>query len=163
TDITFKQMDPTKYQVYQDCLINLVIMEDSIFDYLPCVHSVVRDDNGDFQYMYLNIKELNIPRECLGFGAKITIFNPYFCSNVEGAPGIWIENPESIFYHWTGDEKPLCRFCWMENPAHTCSNCKRAQYCSRECQSRDWKLLKHKLICSPTLTIETDEQILENI
>ncbi|CAG7827073.1 unnamed protein product, partial [Allacma fusca] len=23
TDITFKQMDPTKYQVYQDCLINL--------------------------------------------------------------------------------------------------------------------------------------------
>jgi hypothetical protein len=42
----------------------------------------------------------------------------------------------------------LCRFCWREEAQSHCAKCLRVKYCSKECQVQDWKLLKHKDICS---------------
>ena len=40
---------------------------------------------------------------------------------------------------------PLCCFCSIKEGKYKCSSCKSAFYCSKECQTNDWK--KHKNMC----------------
>ena len=46
-----------------------------------------------------------------------------------------------------------CQKCALGYKLHRCSRCKRAHYCSRECQSKHWKR-GHKRECKPSPTAE---------
>jgi hypothetical protein len=63
-----------------------------------------------------------------------------------GKPAIRVDDPNSIIF--TGKiVKDICRFCSQAESKFKCSKCVKAKYCSKECQTYDWKLLKHKLVC----------------
>ena len=64
----------------------------------------------------------------------------------DGKPMIRISDPSSIKSVDLKVEK-MCRFCGNGNSKFNCSKCLKALYCSKECQTNDWKLLNHKLIC----------------
>jgi len=50
-----------------------------------------------------------------------------------------------------------CSHCGKMNvDLQLCSRCKKVQYCSRDCQAKDWKKGGHKSVCKPT---EGDEGI----
>jgi hypothetical protein len=38
-----------------------------------------------------------------------------------------------------------CFHCFKQKPAHACSQCKKARYCSATCQKSDWQ--RHKVWC----------------
>jgi hypothetical protein len=59
---------------------------------------------------------------------------------------IRVDDPNSIIF--TGETfKSVCRFCGKDDSKLYCSICQIAKYCSKECQTYDWKLMRHKLIC----------------
>lgn len=41
-----------------------------------------------------------------------------------------------------------CFACNKPDPPKTCSRCKVAKYCNKECQAKDWKEYHHKEICT---------------
>jgi MinD superfamily P-loop ATPase len=59
---------------------------------------------------------------------------------------IRVDDPDSILFI-EESKKDICRFCGQSDSRFKCSKCDKAKYCSKECQTSDWKLLKHKLIC----------------
>ncbi|GAX28650.1 hypothetical protein FisN_1Hh557 [Fistulifera solaris] len=54
-----------------------------------------------------------------------------------------MEDDKSLLQYITCDAER----CTKSNPAHRCSRCKIAYYCSPTCQKSDWK--RHKLGCRP--------------
>ncbi len=85
----------------------------------------------------------------LGFGSKICIANPFFKIALDGRTMIRLEDDAALFIFKEKDGKK-CRFCtkFDVNGSHKkCSRCQKAFYCSKECQTKDWKELKHKSIC----------------
>jgi hypothetical protein len=59
---------------------------------------------------------------------------------------IRVDDPDSILFI-EESKKDICRFCGQSDSRLKCSKCDKAKYCSKESQTSDWKLLKHKLIC----------------
>ena len=80
-------------------------------------------------------------------GAKIAIVNPYVRMAMDGKPVIRVDDPKTVIFV---DEKKknVCRYCGQANAPFKCQQCKNAYYCSKDCQTDDWKILKHKIICS---------------
>lgn len=148
-EITIRDMNPHKDEVYKKRFINLLIIEDPMFGLLTAIHVVVRDDNGDClicSFYNLDHFDENV-RRSLCFGSKITVMNPYYRLATDGNVALRVDDPKTIIYRSSGKDNPICRYCWKENPQHSCGICKRAKYCCRSCQTDDWKNLKHKLIC----------------
>lgn len=148
-EIGFRDMNPRKDHVYKKRMINLLISEDPMFGLYTAIHVVVRDDNGDClncSFYELDHNDPNV-RANLCFGSRISVLNPYYRLAGDGSATLRVDDPKSIIYHWGGKEKPICRYCWKESPPHACSRCSRAKYCGRDCQTQDWKVLNHKLIC----------------
>ncbi|KAG4070164.1 hypothetical protein HA402_003854 [Bradysia odoriphaga] len=147
--ITLRDMNPLKDMVYQKRLINLVISEDPMFGLLSAIHVVVRDDNDDCincSFYGLDHFDRNV-RANLAFGSKITVLNPYYRLATDGSVALRVDDPKAIIYRVAGKDNSVCRYCWKENPQHSCGSCKRVKYCSRKCQTDDWKIMKHKIIC----------------
>lgn len=147
--ITLRDMNPLKDMVYQKRLINLVISEDPMFGLLSAIHVVVRDDNDDCincSFYELDHFDGGV-RENLAVGSKITVLNPYYRLATDGSVALRVGDPKTIIYRVAGKDNSVCRYCWKENPQHACGGCKRVKYCSRECQTDDWKIMKHKIIC----------------
>lgn len=149
TEITIRDMNPHKDEVYKLRFINLLISEDPMFGLYTAIHVIVRDDNGDCvncSFYDLDHYDVDVRRK-LCFGSKITVLNPYYRLASDGSVALRVDDPKSIIYVASGKDNPICRYCWKESPQHSCGNCKRAKYCCRSCQTDDWKILKHKLIC----------------
>lgn len=148
-EISLRDMNPYKDALYEKRFINLLISEDPMFGLYTAIHVVVRDDNGDC--LNCSFYELDHSseetRRNLCFGSKITVTNPYYRLASDGSVALRVDDPKSVIYRASGKDNPICRYCWKENPQHSCGDCKRAKYCSRTCQTADWKILKHKLIC----------------
>lgn len=147
--ITLRDMNPHKDMVYKKRLINLLISEDPMFGLLSAIHVVVRDDNNDCincSFYGLDHFDKNV-RQNLAFGSKITVLNPYYRLATDGSVALRVDDPKTIIYRVAGKNNSICRYCWKENPQHTCGGCKRVKYCSRDCQTDDWKIMKHKMIC----------------
>ncbi len=44
-------------------------------------------------------------------------------------------------------QKYICNYCMKEfNESFRCSRCKKAYYCGKECQVKDWTI--HKILCN---------------
>ena len=88
-------------------------------------------------------------RKLYTIGSKMHIINPYLrIGAADRKPTVRVDDFSSIV---TQNESErvlnMCRCCGEANAPHVCSICKQSRYCSKECQSMDWKLYKHKLIC----------------
>lgn len=148
-EITFRDMTPRKDHVYNDRIINLLIAEDPMLGIVSAIHTVVRDDNGDCLNCAFNELDHNdeYVRRCLCFGSKIRVLNPHYRLDIDGSIVLQVDDPKNIILQSSGKDKQFCRYCWKESPNHACGRCKQAKYCCRDCQTNDWKILKHKLIC----------------
>jgi len=49
---------------------------------------------------------------------------------------------------------PGCAVCTILLPAKKCTGCRKAQYCSVECQTKDWPV--HKLACGNAKAVSRD-------
>ncbi|XP_037040161.1 uncharacterized protein LOC119077107 [Bradysia coprophila] len=147
--ITLRDMNPHKDTVYTQRLINLMICEDPMFGLLSAIHVVVRDDNDDcINCSFYDLDHYSqTVRQNLAFGSTITVLNPYYRLASDGSVALRVDHPKTIIYRECGKNNPVCRYCWKGNPQHACGSCKRVKYCSRSCQTDDWKILKHKMIC----------------
>lgn len=65
---------------------------------------------------------------------------------------------ESAAYPKASDFVKLCEVCHFKGPK-TCSQCKKASYCSKEHQVYDWKQGGHKLSC-PKVTTSASGKLL---
>jgi len=142
-----KDINPTTNHIYEDQVIDLTIIDEPNL-YLSLIHLLAEDLNKDVVCVWLDNMEKskeNIAK--LGFGSRIAVFNPYLrIGAADGSNGIRNYDPRCVFY-LDGVEN-MCRFCGEENASLSCSKCKKAKYCCKECQELDWKMLKHKLVCS---------------
>ncbi len=149
--ITLSDMDPTKDHVHEGFVMQITFIEDPIFNGSSIV-TVIEDENGDTQRCFIyNFEQPNndsIVQKTFGFGYKISLINPYMRMAYDMRPSIRIDDPKTLVK--IGEEKivDMCRYCGKENAKSVCSRCKRAQYCDKNCQTSDWKLYKHKLICN---------------
>lgn len=58
-------------------------------------------------------------------------------------------NPTSLIPNNENQNVRKCRNCFkLLTPGQSCAKCKRAAYCGKECQTQDWKYIKHNLICN---------------
>ncbi|CAL8124812.1 unnamed protein product [Orchesella dallaii] len=149
--ITIKEMNPIETHTYDGRMLQVTLIEDPN-PYCDCIaiHLVGEDENGDV--VCVNVTNLEKNKENLGkfaFGTKLGILKPHMrIVKLQAANDIMVDDHDSIIY--LGRVKNMCRFCM--DPVHTkklqmCGKCKRAVYCSKECQENDWKFMKHSLIC----------------
>ena len=119
----------------------------------PSIWLLFEDDNGDLERLFI----YNIPpsegqqliKNTYIYGTKLSILNPYMRMAADMKSAIRVDDASSIILHGdTHNVKNMCRCCSEENASFTCSKCKVARYCSKECQAIDWKQNNHKLICS---------------
>lgn len=149
TKITLRDMNSHRDFVYKKHFIDLVICEDAMFGLLSTLNVLARDDNDDCINCSFHALDHYDPvvRENLAFGSKITVLNPYHRLASTGTVTLRVDEPRMLIYKEPGADNPMCRYCWKENPQHSCAVCKRVKYCGRRCQSDDWAIMKHKLIC----------------
>ncbi|CAL8071789.1 unnamed protein product [Orchesella dallaii] len=150
--ITIKQMALSENRIYENRVLELTIID------VPkgkcClglgVHLIAEDEDGDVTHLniYGMWKSEDSSLEKLGMGARIAILHPHMQT---GSDPILIVNddPDSIIF--LEKVENMCWFC-AESVAtkdvQRCGRCRKAVYCSKECQEHDWKIMKHKLICS---------------
>ncbi|CAF1228986.1 unnamed protein product [Adineta steineri] len=150
--ITLRDMNPMKDHIYEGYVLSGVIFEQSpVVE--PSIWLLFEDDNGDLERLFL----YNIPasegwqliKDTYIYGTKISISNPYMRMAADGKPAIRVDDASSIILHGdTHNVKDMCRYCTEANASHICGKCKLARYCSKECQTIDWKQCGHKLICN---------------
>ncbi|XP_037044994.1 uncharacterized protein LOC119080668 [Bradysia coprophila] len=151
--ITFREMDPTNDHIYEGFVLQVTCVDDIAVG--SSVKLILADEHYDYQrcfvYNATDMWSADQITEKLGFGSSFSILNPYMrMGALDMKPGIRIDDPRSIINYSTAQSKK-CRFCFtVDNNHKTCARCKRVWYCSKECQNNDWKLLKHKLICTAT-------------
>ncbi|CAF4043240.1 unnamed protein product [Rotaria magnacalcarata] len=150
--ITLREMNPLKDHVYQGYALSVIIFEQSpIVE--PSIWLLIEDENGDLERLFI----YNTPppegwqliKHTYTYGAQLSILNPYMRMTADQKPAIRIDDVSSIILH--GDihnVKDMCRCCGQANASSVCGKCKSAHYCSKECQTLDWKQYGHKLICS---------------
>uniref|UniRef100_A0AC34FM28 MYND-type domain-containing protein n=1 Tax=Panagrolaimus sp. ES5 TaxID=591445 RepID=A0AC34FM28_9BILA len=152
--ITGRDMDPTKDQVYNGCLL-----EGRIIDWAFLMASIatnIEDENGDihrfviFQWPLPKKRDPAILEAVKIFrpNVKISIINPYHRKARDGHNTIRVEGPEFVKLDTSMIEKQ-CHVCGKEGNKSlpSCSGCKMALYCSKECQKLDWTEFNHKGIC----------------
>jgi hypothetical protein len=82
-------------------------------------------------------------------GNKMHIINPYLRIGAKDRkPSIRVDDFSSILMQNESEQIiNMCRCCGKANAPHVCSKCEQARYCTKECQTMDWNLYKHKFIC----------------
>lgn len=148
-EVFLRDIDFTKDHVLNDHKINVTIIEDPLQFFSGFSVDFVIEDKFKFVER-MAIYNLGDDYESIfkkfAIGSKFLIINPYIRMANDGKPMIRISDPSSIKSVDLKVEK-MCRFCGNGNSKFNCSKCLKALYCSKECQTNDWKLLNHKLIC----------------
>jgi len=150
--ITLKEMNSTEDRIiYQGCVIELVIIEElNPLKLGSWIELIAQDEDGDVTRLFLINKEKLMEKKLgkLEVGTKLAIVNP--CMQVgEQMNGIRVDDPNFILLR-----KQVWNICWFcaekdeDDSFQKCSKCMKALYCSKECQQIDWKVMKHKLVCS---------------
>ncbi|CAF1066409.1 unnamed protein product [Rotaria sordida] len=149
---TLREMNPAKDYVYQGYVLSGIIFEQSpVVE--PSIWLLFEDDNGDLERLFI----YNIPasegwqliKDTYIYGTKISILNPYMRMAADNKPAIRVDDASSIILHGNAHSvKDMCRCCSEPNASRVCGKCGSAHYCSKECQTIDWKQCGHKLICT---------------
>ena len=150
--ISLREMDPNKDHVYHGYVLSITIVEEA-YHWTPSIHLVVEDEHLDCEnmaiYGFPENQGKHLINDVFTIGSKMDVINPYLrlgandmkpMIRVDDFSSIIIRNESERVHH-------MCRCCGQANASHVCSKCKRARYCSKECQTMDWKVFQHKLIC----------------
>lgn len=145
--VTLNEMYPTGCNYYGK-RIDLEIIDDATS--LIRVMLMCQDGAGDVIFVALycdspSRNDIDLQQK-LGYGCKISIANPWMKVALDGRIMIRIDDDSNLLIHKSKDPKK-CRFCGNPDSEKKCARCKKAFYCSRECQIHDWKILNHKGIC----------------
>jgi hypothetical protein len=150
--ITLREMDPTKDQVYNGCVLSVTVIEEA-YSWIPSIHLVIEDENFDCERMLVyDVPEGQgqyIISKLYTIGSKMHIINPYLRIGAnDRKPTVRVDEFSSVLMQSKSEWiLNMCRYCCEANASKICSRCHEAPYCSKECQITDWKLYKHKLIC----------------
>ncbi|KAG0257105.1 hypothetical protein BGZ95_005326 [Linnemannia exigua] len=142
--IYLNEINPTSDHVLDGFVLELTLITVP-FNNSMSISFVAEDSNLDVQRVSLyNFDKKHI----LAIGAKLSVINPYLRTAMDGKPLIRIDDPNSVIVspHQIVD---MCHYCGKGQSKYSCSKCRRAKYCSKECQVLDWKEYSHKLICTP--------------
>jgi TPR repeat protein len=150
--ISLKEMNPTKDHIYNGYVLSLTVTEET-YSWTPSIHLVVEDDNLDCEQMCIYgfppSDGKYLIQEVFKIGTKMHVINPYLrIGAYDMKPMIRVDDFSSIIMQNESENViNMCRCCGLPNALHACSRCEKARYCSKECQTMDWKLYAHKLIC----------------
>ena len=145
-NIQLREMDPALDKIYEGHIINLMIIEKPVFGY-SSVHCIAQDDRGDATRLFV----YNIPQDKetaenrLGLGCRLSVINPYLRIAADLKNGLRVDDPKCLIQMEKVEN--TCWYCGEGGANSNCSRCKKANYCNRECQKADWKILNHKAIC----------------
>ncbi|CAF1230317.1 unnamed protein product [Rotaria sordida] len=150
--ITLGEMNPTRDHIYSGYVLSVTII-DATHSWTPSIHLVIEDENLDCErigiYGFTKEQGEYLTSKVYTIGSKMNIINPYLrigASDIK--PFIRIDDFSSILMQSESERViNMCRCCGEPNALHACRKCKQARYCSKECQTMDWQLYKHKLIC----------------
>ncbi|XP_065639984.1 uncharacterized protein LOC136072655 [Hydra vulgaris] len=148
-EVFLEDIDFTMDYLLTGCVLTVTVIDIPIVGLLISVYFVVEDKNKIVSRLcicnlgenYQSIKKL------FPVGCTFSIINPYIRLAIDGEPMIRVDDPNSVIM----SEKckiDMCLYCGKEESKYTCSKCKIAKYCSKECQCNDWKILKHKSACN---------------
>ena len=150
--ISLREMNPTKDHVYTGHVLSVTIVEGTRL-WAPSIHLVVEDENFDCEFMCIYgfpaAHGKYLVNEVFTLGTQMSVINPYHRIGANDMkPMIRIDEFSSIIM---ADESErvvdMCRCCHQPNAPHVCRRCQQARYCSKDCQTLDWKLYEHKLMC----------------
>ena len=150
--ITLKEIDPTKDQVYNGYVLSVTIIEET-YSWTPSIHLVIEDENFDCErmlvYGFPEDQGEYLVSKLYTIGSKMHIINPYLRIGAnDRKASVRVDDFSSIVMQSESERiLNMCRYCCEANASKNCGRCQRAHYCSKECQTMDWQLLKHKLIC----------------
>jgi hypothetical protein len=150
--ISLREMNPTKDHIYNGYVLSVTIIEEA-YSWIPSIHLVIEDENLDCERMFIygfpEGQGEYLTNKVYTIGSKMNVINPYLRLGANDMkPLIRIDDFSSIIMQSESERViNMCRCCGEPNAPHVCSKCKQARYCTRECQTMDWQLYKHKLIC----------------
>ncbi|XP_047141175.1 uncharacterized protein LOC105845503 [Hydra vulgaris] len=147
--VFFEDIDFTKDYLLTGCVLTVTNIDIPIVGLFTSVHFVVEDENEIVVKLCIyNLGEdYQLINNMFPVGCIFSVIDPYVRLAVDGKPMIRVDDPNSIIM----SEKikiDMCLYCSKEKSKYTCSKCKVAKYCTKECQCNDWKLLKHKSACN---------------
>jgi len=144
------EMDYSLNKTYTGRVIKLKSLEPVLV--MPVYLSmIVEDTDGDSQRCIIHNYQYNAETvdEIFGIGCKFSIINPHLRTGAaDNKPFIKVTDPATVILHRTEGVRKMCRYCGIENAEKHCAKCKTANYCDRDCQTRDWKVYKHKHLCA---------------
>lgn len=150
--ISLKEINPTKDHVYKGYILFVTIIDEAL-TWRPSIHLVIEDNDNDCDHLVVygfnENQGQHLIHNVFTIGTQMHIVNPYLRIGAnDGKPFIRVDDFSSIIFQNESERVVnMCRCCGQPNASHVCSRCKRARYCTKECQTIDWKLYEHKLIC----------------
>jgi hypothetical protein len=148
---TFAKLSRGQTNRYSANFISCTVMEDCIFglDSSNSIVLFVGDQNYDFMTCAVTGLKTGLLQflKKLTFGATILLIHPDVFLDECGDPVVGVQANNVLFIP-NDPVKTRCRFCGASRPPKDCGSCRRAKYCDHKCQLNDWKLLKHKRICT---------------
>ena len=148
-EIYLKDINYSKSHKIHDSKLKLKIIDGTYkYDNDSSLMYVAEDEHGLTENLI--IKKLNFDEKNLKIGNQILVESPYVITSFDQLyENSFILVDDACSMKIIEDtKKDICRFCCRENSKYFCSICNITKYCSKECQVHDWKVLKHKLICS---------------
>ncbi|KAF8977978.1 Stress-induced-phosphoprotein 1 [Entomortierella lignicola] len=140
--IHLNEIDPTSDHVLDGFVLELTLIT-APFNNNMSISFVAQDSNLNVQRVSL----YNFDKEhILAIGTKITIINPYLRTAMDGKPLIRVDDPNSVMVS-PQQIVDMCHYCGKGQSKYSCAKCRQSKYCSKECQTLDWKEYSHKLIC----------------
>jgi len=133
-------------KVFYHFFIHLNVIEDPITAFSG-TSVLFQDDNGDVERGVIYCVKYEEVQAKLGFGSRLTILNPMMRMAVDNKPAIRLDDNKNVIFHPQYKDTTMCRFCSKRSASLKCARCLRAYYCNKECQTSDWKILKHKRVC----------------
>ena len=147
--VFLKDIDFSKDYILTGHALTVTSVDIPIIGVFTSVHFVVEDEKRFVEKLCIyNLgKDYQSIKEKFPIGCIFTIIEPYARLAVDGKPMIRVDGPNTVII----SEKrkiDMCFYCGKEQSRYTCSRCKTAKYCRKECQNNDWKILNHKNVCN---------------
>jgi len=112
-------------------------------------YTLIEDEQGQVEKIGLygfGFEDDREAKQLFWIGKRISIIHPYMRMGMDGKPYIRVDNPSTVISHHDTPHS-VCALCQSDTEMR-CQRCLATFYCSKRCQEIDWKIFKHKLICS---------------
>lgn len=138
--INLEEMDPAWDRVYEGRIVKLKVISRGHFNG-SSVFCLVEDDKGECIRMYV----YGDSTLALEVGELLTVANPFHRIGANDKKRcLRIDHPEVIMRE--GRIHKPCNACCASESKFSCRKC-GVFYCTKECQTLDWKKYGHNLVC----------------